>query len=474
LIDQVKSEELIPSKRMGPLVCVSVIEGSSHAKARVMACKECSVCVEKIGLSGIGKKGVLVAAKSFSEEKFTENRNALLDLLELLLSRMNGDMQRFVRICGPSLSEKARNLIEERLKKSSSNDASSTTSNSTTGIPPPTAARISRIPKSPAASKIPAASRTRTTPIPQTSRNEVNGESPSGFRDELPSLDLRFGSHDSSIPKAPRSSAIGPISHSRSEASETGNTESDTGGSILSDAQGMISQSSSTSFVTLEEEALISLRDTMVGSTTSEQESLPTRFYHDAKGGSSPPSPTRSTNVADETTKPEESSSTENLGAAASLRARLMKIRDKNKIPTAETESTDKEDEEPMESTAMSPVSHTTRTVQPKTATISETTKAEPVPQKLQESAQAQANNGEEEDDVFKLVIGNIKRLVERITPLAEDDDDVIACTDSLKAIHAAVSNQPNLAGEMETKDVLKLRVSIAQHTNETISNLTR
>ena len=42
----------------------------------------------KIGFSGIGKKGVLAAAKALSEEKLQDNRTALLDLCELLVSRM--------------------------------------------------------------------------------------------------------------------------------------------------------------------------------------------------------------------------------------------------------------------------------------------------------------------------------------------------------------------------------------------------
>merc|ERR1711957_257267 len=99
-----------PPKRLGSIICIPVMERSAHGKARAMACQECAVCVEKVGLSGIGKKGVLIAAKSLSEETLSENRNLCIDLMVLVLARMNGDIQRLVRICGSNLSDKARGL----------------------------------------------------------------------------------------------------------------------------------------------------------------------------------------------------------------------------------------------------------------------------------------------------------------------------------------------------------------------------
>lgn len=111
------NDELLPVKSLGTTVCVAVMERSSHAKARVLCFRTSVECLEKEGLAALGKKGVTVAAKSLSEEKVSENRLAALDLLEVVLSKMNGDMQKLVRICGPSLSEKARLLLEERWSK---------------------------------------------------------------------------------------------------------------------------------------------------------------------------------------------------------------------------------------------------------------------------------------------------------------------------------------------------------------------
>ena len=64
LINLIKADHFVPLKRLGPFVCVAIMESSSQSKARLLACQDCYECVESIGLSGIGKKGVLVVAKS--------------------------------------------------------------------------------------------------------------------------------------------------------------------------------------------------------------------------------------------------------------------------------------------------------------------------------------------------------------------------------------------------------------------------
>jgi hypothetical protein len=73
-----KKEELLPPKRLGSVVCIAIIERSPHAKARALACQICHDCIETIGLNGCGKKGVVAAAKLFSEEKVAEVRRELL------------------------------------------------------------------------------------------------------------------------------------------------------------------------------------------------------------------------------------------------------------------------------------------------------------------------------------------------------------------------------------------------------------
>jgi hypothetical protein len=118
--DEIKNllqrEALLPAKRLGSVVCVAIMEGSPHTKSRALACQICRECVEKAGLSGIGKKGLLSAAKLLSQEPL-KYRSASLDLLETILLKMNGDFQRLVRICGTNLSDKARQQLEDIWKK---------------------------------------------------------------------------------------------------------------------------------------------------------------------------------------------------------------------------------------------------------------------------------------------------------------------------------------------------------------------
>lgn len=41
LVHLLKAGYVIPNKKLGPLVCVGIMESSTHAKARLMACQDC-------------------------------------------------------------------------------------------------------------------------------------------------------------------------------------------------------------------------------------------------------------------------------------------------------------------------------------------------------------------------------------------------------------------------------------------------
>jgi hypothetical protein len=442
-----------------------------------MACKECCACIETLGLSGIGKKGVLVASKSLSEEKLPENRNALLDLMALILPRMNSDMQRFVRICGPNLSDKARILIEDRLKKGAANDASFTSSASTSrsGIPVPPKAyesssssrRISnRIPnpaKSPPSAKV-GTSRMRATPKPQENDDDFS-ETQSSFRDELPALDFRSGIRDTpiGIPRPGTNiTSVRPINFSLDDDSGTGRAPTTPQSKIAAPKSHLagraISRNLSSSF----------------GSDVQDTE----------RPSSAVGSPTGSK------TSDKSHTSTESLGAAASLRARLLKIRDKNK-----TAPTDADVDGAVESTTdVDPTKYPAVMAKQTTPRFEENRGDSlafvPDPRIVNTSANeiASAELGcssdakysgvgssvEDVDKEFAKVMGRIELLLEKPTPLEEDDSDIIACTDALKTIHAAVSRQPNLAVGMNEEAVLKLRDLLASNSQETVVALTR
>jgi len=80
-----------------------------------LATHECQSCVNICGLGGIGKRGIQITAKSLSDESIAENRAAFLDLIETVIAKMNGDIQKYFRVCGTSaLSDKAKEHIRER------------------------------------------------------------------------------------------------------------------------------------------------------------------------------------------------------------------------------------------------------------------------------------------------------------------------------------------------------------------------
>lgn len=175
----IESEVLLSSKQLG-VVCVIMIDSSPHAKARAQACHMCIPLLEKLGLAGMGKKGVLAAAKFLSQET-TMHRVAALDLMEIILSKMSGDIQRLVRICGPNLSDKARILLEERWFKGQIKDAAS-----------PSIQNGSPLVRTQSGSP---------QKRPVTARFQ-NDRKRTDIFDELPRLSLRTGGRD--LPKSPR------------------------------------------------------------------------------------------------------------------------------------------------------------------------------------------------------------------------------------------------------------------------------
>jgi hypothetical protein len=496
---------------------VSLIESSSNAKARVMACKDCCACVESLGLSGIGKKGVLVAAKSISEEKLPENRNALLDLMELILPRMNGDMQRFVRICGPSLSDKARVLIEERLKKGTANDTSSTASAGTnrSGIPGPpkssetssNSRRISsRIPnsaKSPSASTKVSTSRARTIPKPQENDDDCS-ESQSSFRDELPALDFRTDSRDtpSGIPRPGTNiTSMRPINFALEDNSGLGSAPTTPESKIAAPkshlAGRVTSRNLSSSFGSDAQDT--ERPPSAVGSPIRvEEEDEPGSLASTkATGMYSAAAPLQSSSIPPPggNSASQSHTSAESLGAAASLRARLLKIREKNRTAPTDADANGPVESTPAVDPPKSPAVMAKQTTLPfeedrgdSPAFVSSQVNASlPDPRIVNTSANEIAGAGtggrsdakdsevvEDVDEEFVKVMGRIKFLLEKPTPLEEDDSDIIQCTDALKTIHAAVSRQPNLAVGMNEEAVLKLRDVLASNSQETVAGLTK
>jgi hypothetical protein len=442
-----------------------------------MACKQCYECVEKIGLSGIGKKGVLVAAKALSEEKLQENRTALLDLVELLLAKMNGDMQRFTRICGSSLSEKARSLLEERVKKGGKDGASQS---SRSGIPAgPSASesgrrtsRLSNQTKATPSKQTYLGARSTPKPPPATSNSDNESVSSAAFRDELPALDLRAGLRDtpsghSGIPRPSVSGPIRPTSQLHTDPIPS---------KLLSPTE-----------ADLEESAGLALEDSYSHGAEETTERLSAKANLFATSSAFQPS-------APTTTEGSGPSASDSLGAAASLRARLLKLRDRNKntgadIPYEESKGVQAskpqfvdEKERAGQADFRQPQSQpaavdrpTAEESQPQStaSTGEEDMQPQTLPQGLHPVIPATLSSTPL-DDLLDKYLDSVRFLLAKSPPLEEEDADIIGNTDVLKTIHAAVSQQPHLAVDLNTEGVNRLREEIKIKTNVVVATLTR
>lgn len=363
IVSLLQSEDLLPPKRLGAVVCAAMIERSAHAKARVMACHICLQCVEKTGLTGIGKKGVTSAAKMLSEETLPENRAAALDLMEMILSKMNGEIQRLARICGPNLSGKARELVEERWQKrplvpKQNNRASSTDS----------------------------PGHDRGTPAPsKPPRGDQAGSNSkqSVLYDELPALSLRPSGREM------------PNAYSRPREVERDSSSTDPFAFSLTARAPSASAATETA-----------------------------HYNSEMDSGGFQAADTGSTGVDS------------SLGTAASLRARLLKIRGKGKGPEESTEEFETARAEGILDTEL----------------VSAT------------SPEAAFENG----------LGSIKSLISKSTPVGEEDVDLLDCIETLKKFHAALSKQQKGNFGLSVEEFSALRQLIAENLNDTIEHLTR
>ena len=99
LVEQLKSDSLLPPKRVGPLVCIALIESSSHRKARLMACRECHECVERLGSAELEKKASWLRKNHFhwTTEKRQASYAALLAKLLINASLENSKLAKITR-----------------------------------------------------------------------------------------------------------------------------------------------------------------------------------------------------------------------------------------------------------------------------------------------------------------------------------------------------------------------------------------
>lgn len=328
-----------------------MIDGSHHAKARALACHTCIACVEKTGLAAVGKKGVLSTAKLLSQET-RKYRDPPLDLMEMILSKMNGDIQRLTRICGPNLSEKAKQLLEERWRKRGAPEDAT----------PSTSRRVS----------------------PPQDLHTLNVRQQQDIYDELPRLSLRVGVMNASKP-----------SPKYREECQDDNASDDPFAFSVS-----------------------ALRNSSPTSTKSEANDPTTLETNGAESF-----PIKSTDI-------------EPSGAAALLRARLQKLREKEK--TAE------------ESAAVDDIGQTQFVTE--------------VDFRASEKTEIDCDSQME----------CIRDLLRMDGPMLDSDPEIEACIGVLRLFHSALSGQHHPALGMTPAQFSCLRKFLIENTNVAVDLLTR
>lgn len=357
----IECEGLLPPKRLG-MLCVAMIDNSPHAKARAQACHTCLACVEKTGLAAVGKKGVLSAAKLLSHET-TTYRAAALDLMEVILAKMNGDINRLVRICGPNLSDKARLLLEERRRKSYAKE------------PEPLSVSIGLL------SRRSHSSSPQKTPVTGSRRDAEDYD----LYAELPRLSLRAEGKEPSKP-SPR------VRKATQDTSE-------------------------------EHPFAFSLATRMGVSPSQSEFDLPGAIEF--------------SNIYSFSA----TSDIEPSGAAAALRARLLKIREKVKI-TDNGFDVDGEDSVMDDNVAIKGVED--------------------------------YDTGIHRPVDFHMQIQHVRRLLNKDGPIAEKDPDLEACIFSLKMFHASLSRQQHSAVGLMASQLTDLRFFLIDNIKITVDLLRR
>jgi hypothetical protein len=374
-----------------------------------LALHECRACVEKIGLSGLGKKGLLVTAKTLSEEALPENRAAALDLMEAVLSKMDGDVEKLVTICGTTyLSDKAKALIEERLKKHSDIQPSSSLHSLKRDDQ---ARRRSQIPATKTVRRVGAPELFNANPSPNTIKTDRSSTGSAGLRDELPSLKLRLDEGRSTFSTKPTESALsmGPFAFSFEPP-----------------------QQSFRQFEPVESSV-----NATTGATYANK--LPEASLDALPWNETGPS------------------SSQTDGAAASLRARLLRIREKQR-------------EVRVESRAAVSMSSFQPSLSPPDSPLTEpATTLETRPVRDQSG-----DSGEVSGNPYSILRASLEELLHTKMPVPEADPRLVSCTGALKKYHAAISSQPTAAPDLSYTDFLALRQSISDNTIETVENLTR
>jgi hypothetical protein len=133
----IPSHDIYSAKQYGSQICVKVLEKSPRSKSRLLAANQLEACVQSQALTAIGRNGLKVLSKALSVENIVENRVAYTSLFELIIAKLDGDIDKLISLCGSTLSENAQGLIRERCSKQNNRTMNTVPNQSSTRLQTP-------------------------------------------------------------------------------------------------------------------------------------------------------------------------------------------------------------------------------------------------------------------------------------------------------------------------------------------------
>ena len=96
-------------------VLLTVVDFSKNQKARGATMESLVACVSEGGMQAIGKKGLRSVLEGL-DDNVTDVRNSSLNVIEVILGKLNGDKIKLFKLAGSGLSSRGQSLIVERMK----------------------------------------------------------------------------------------------------------------------------------------------------------------------------------------------------------------------------------------------------------------------------------------------------------------------------------------------------------------------
>lgn len=430
---------------------------------------ECKTCIEIVGLNAIGKKGIIIVAKSLSAETLAENRAASLDIIEVVLKRMNGDVQKLFRVCGKSnISNKARDLVEERwAKHNPSSTATGTIEPSDSNLKGSDGRSLSvsaSQKKNMSRSKVENDSHSPSSgiPVPRPSSSGRNFRRSLLTKDDntpsfnLPAREGKDISRDSSPYE--KSDALipsdGPFTF-KYHSAELAERIEKIDGAKVQHSHGTRDGKS---------EIVSSRRKSAVleGVLDPQKVSPALRLLNSLSD--SKKSDTQPNNKQVDTS----ASSTRRAGAAASLRARLQQIRDKHRNTPGKLLSTDEKRNEEIPSQ----VDHLQQTPSIQASASNELSEKKQTPEKTQSSQDKDVplTASPSQSSIHR----DILALLESPGTVSENNPVWSRATDALRKLHASISKSAARNTNEESESTKKIRNDVLEDTSTFVGLLTR